>query len=96
MKNRRHDGTHGDDCFGCRIQTIQMAPSATPSRVNNVPPRTPDPAWERGRAGETRRDGSFMPYLTSDFKPIGVKQMQEKRAIYEGARHRQLAETPNA
>lgn len=27
-----HDGSHGDDCFGCRIKTVGFAPSATPSR----------------------------------------------------------------
>lgn len=29
---RTHWGQHGDECFGCRIQTVSIAPSATPSR----------------------------------------------------------------
>lgn len=90
---KTHDGSHGDDCFGCRIQTVGFAPSAMPTRRNMVPPRAPDPAWERGRAGERRVDGSWMPYLTASGDPIGVKQMQDKRAIYERARKRQLAAT---
>lgn len=91
MKQIRHDGSHGDDCFGCRIKTIQIAASATPTRRNNVAPRKPDPAWERGRAGEHRVDGSFMPYLKPDLSPIGVKHMQDKRTVYETSRKDQLA-----
>lgn len=29
---KTHDGSHGEDCFGCRIQTVSFAASAMPSR----------------------------------------------------------------
>jgi hypothetical protein len=41
------------------------------------------PSWERGTKGETRPDGSFMPYLGSDGEPIPVKQWAENRSGYE-------------
>jgi hypothetical protein len=40
-------------------------------------------SWEAGRAGEHRRDGSFMPYLGGDGQPIGVKDWGENRRRYE-------------
>lgn len=43
----------------------------------------PNPAWERGIKGETRRDGSFMPYLGADGQPIRVKDWGENRRKYE-------------
>lgn len=85
-----HDGSHGDDCYGCRIKSIQLSPAATPTRHNRVAPRKPDPAWERGRAGERRVDGSFMPYLHGDGTPVGVKHMQDRRGHLEAARKAQL------
>jgi hypothetical protein len=29
---RTHTGQHGDGCFGCKIQTVQIAATATPTR----------------------------------------------------------------
>lgn len=70
-----------DDCWGCRIRAkgVQVSPSATPSRRNTIPPRTADPAWERGLAGERRCDGSFMPYLNEHGSPLHVKEAGERR-----------------
>lgn len=28
----RHDGSHGDDCFGCRIKTVAISAEAMPTR----------------------------------------------------------------
>lgn len=86
--NKTHDGRHGPECFGCRIQDkgIQFAPSATPSRMNDRPPRSADPAWERGIAGEHRRDGSFMPFIhESTMNPIHLKEWSENGHRYTEA-----------
>ena len=66
------------------IQVPQISPSSLPSRMNKIPPRKADPAWERGIAGEHRRDGSFVPYLGSNGKQIGVKEFADNRSKYEG------------
>src|SRR5690606_12926783 len=67
--------------YGCvlRAKGIAVAPTATPTRANRVPPRKADPAWERGVAGEYRRDGSFMPYVHPNGSPIHVKEAGERR-----------------
>jgi hypothetical protein len=49
-----------------------------------------EPSWEKGQAGETRVDGSFMPYLDKNLEPIGVKEMADNRSSLEAVRHRQL------
>ena len=41
-------------------------------------------------AGETRPDGSFMPYLDGQLNEIGVKEMAENRRSLEAIRHQQL------
>lgn len=43
----------------------------------------PNMAWEKGISGEHRPDGSFMPYVTPDLKPITVKQFADQRGNYE-------------
>jgi hypothetical protein len=48
------------------------------------------PSWEAGVTGETRRDGSFMPYLDRSLQPIGVKEMADNRTKLEAIRHKQL------
>lgn len=71
------------DCFGCRIRTINFAPSAMPSRMNKTAPRKPDPAWERGIATDERG----MPYLKANSTtPMGVKEAAEKRHEIESRR----------
>lgn len=87
---RRHWGQHDDDCFACRVQTIQIDPRATPSRRNNIEPRRPDPAWERGIPTDSRG----MPYLTKDGSPMGVKEFGENRHRIEEHR-RQLHNSPD-
>ena len=65
------------------LQAANIAPSSMPSRMNKVPPPKADPAWERGIAGEHRRDGSFVPYLDSNGNRIGVKKFADNRSKYE-------------
>lgn len=68
--------------YGCRVKAkgIQVAPSATPSRRNDAAPAKANPVWERGRVGERRPDGSWMPYLSPKTgKPMGVKEFAQGR-----------------
>lgn len=85
MIEKTHDGRHGPDCFGCRIQNVQLTPSATPSRnADKFVYRPPtEPSWEKGIAGEHRPGGGFMPILKpGTTTPMGVKEYSEnKRAI---------------
>ena len=74
------------DCGGT-VKRILQAPALTaaaaPSRMNKVPPPQANPAWERGIAGEHRRDGSFVPYVHADGSRIGVKEFADNRTKYE-------------
>jgi hypothetical protein len=95
---RTHDGPHGgenydEDCYGCRLKAknLSLSPSATPTRKRNQPFRPmKQPSWEAGVAGETRPDGSFMPYLNKNLNEIGVKEMADNRQSLEAVRHQQL------
>ena len=40
--------------------------------------------WERGKAGEHRADGSFVPYVKSDGDHIPIKEFADNRSKYEG------------
>ena len=74
------------DC-GEAVKRILQAPALTaaaaPSRKNKVPPPQANPAWEKGIAGEHRRDGSFVPYVHTDGSRIGVKEFADNRTKYE-------------
>lgn len=82
--------------YGCRLRAkgIAIAPSATPSRMNQKPPPKANPAWERGVAGEHRVDGSFMPYVNEHGSPIHLKEFGEKRKQF-GDRVKRLKGDPN-
>lgn len=73
--------TYDPDCYGCRLRAkaIGLSSAAIPSRQNAIPPRKADPAWERGVAGTHRPDGTFVPFLTKDLNPMGVKEYGENR-----------------
>ena len=74
------------DC-GEAVRRVLQAPALTadaaPSTKNKVPPPQANPVWEKGIAGEHRRDGSFAPYLDSEGKRIGVKKFADNRKKYE-------------
>ena len=74
------------DCGGTVKRILQvpaLTAAAAPSRMNKVPPPQANPAWERGIAGETRRDGSFVTYLDKEGGRIGVKDFVDNRKKYE-------------
>jgi len=74
------------DCGGT-VKRILQAPALTaaaaPSRMNKVPPPKANPAWEKGIAGQHRRDGSFVPYVHADGSRIGVKEFADNRTKFE-------------
>jgi hypothetical protein len=83
------------DCGEETAKRILQAPALTaeaaPSQMNKVPPPQANPTWEKGISGEHRRDGSFVPYLDSEGKNIGVKKFADNRKKYE----RKLREVRN-
>lgn len=66
--------------------TLNLDPRATPSRRNGIPPRKPDPAWERGRVTEERPGGFRVPILNSEGQPLGVKEHADNRRAIESRR----------
>jgi hypothetical protein len=96
---------HPPDCdctsLGCTIRRgggLQIPPSATPTRTPQFAPRQPRfNSWEKGVAGETRPDGSFMPYLATDeagdTRQVHVKEWSESPHL-RAIRARQLSEHP--
>lgn len=95
---RTHSGPHGGEnfdpaCYGCKLKekNLSLASAAVPTRGRRQPFRPMrEPSWEAGTAGETRKDGSFMPYLGADLNPIGVKDMADNRSRLETIRKDQL------
>lgn len=80
---KRHQGQHGDDCFGCRIQNINVSPAAMPSRYNKNPPKiVPHNSWENAIPTDSRN----MPFLGRDLEPISQKRYVENRHRIEQAR----------
>jgi hypothetical protein len=72
--------------YGCRIRLkgIQVSPAATPSRRRFKPRKPVGPSWEKGRAGEVRPDGSWMPYLSPKTgRPMGVKEYADGRGHFD-------------
>lgn len=78
---RTHFGQH-DDCGPCRWQTVAVAPSAMPSRHNNVPTSAESHnAWERG---EVRDKATGLPIVDGpDMNPVGLHEWQNLRSRYE-------------
>lgn len=96
--SRNHEGPHSreepvEGCYGCQLKAkdFSLSAAAAPSRQNNVRPRQPDqPSWEKGRAGEHRADGSFMPYTDANLRTIPIKEYGEKRHKLDSIRRQQL------
>lgn len=91
-KHRAEHPERVDGCLACKLDTIQL--DAGKFGHSHARPRTPDNPWERGRAGEFRRDGSFMPLLNPDWSPMGVKQAVNRRPEIEAQRRRNAAGIP--
>ena len=75
----------GKDSAKRILQSPALTADATPNRTGNkVPPRKAQPNWEKGKAGEHRADGSFVPYRKADGSPIPIKEFTDNRSKYEG------------
>jgi hypothetical protein len=77
---RKHWGQHEDGCFACKAKSVNLAPSATPSRnlgKQVFPQGTRYNAWERGVVSEPRPDGSRMPLVNKDLSYVSTKQYAE-------------------
>ena len=75
----------GKDSAKRILQSPALTADATPNRTGNkVPPRKAQPNWEKGRAGEHRADGSFVPYRKADGSTIPIKEFTDNRSKYEG------------
>lgn len=82
MKHESCDET----CFRCKIKTIQVSPSATPSRTYRPQKGLKEVnSWEKGIPLDSRN----MPLIKKDMTPVGQKEYSEKRSQIEAAK-RQL------
>lgn len=86
---RTHWGQHDPTCFGCKVQSVQWSPSATPSRRNSVPPRPSQNQWEKGVATDSRG----MPLLNDKGSAIGLHELASNRSTIE-RQLRDLKRTP--
>ena len=69
------------------LRAVNLSPKVSSTRTPQVPrvPREPMNSWQRGIAGEYRRDGSFMPYIDGAGVPYGVHDFQSHRGDFERA-----------
>lgn len=80
------------DCFKCKIKTIQVSPSATPSRRKaNQKPNLGNNSWEKGIV----TDGRGMPHLSpGTIEPMPIKTyVENRRKIDEGKRRMKQADS---
>jgi hypothetical protein len=84
---RTHDGSHGDDCFGCKVRTVQLAADpfqphfnyATGQYVRNRSEF--ESALRRGADDNSRRTG-----IDHDYRPLypgDVARPSKDDAIFE-------------
>ena len=59
-----------DDAWLEKMKSIQVSPSAMPSRRNDKPPRRPNNSFEKGN----RLDDRGLPYLDKDAMPLKMKE----------------------
>lgn len=83
------DGSCVPSCsYGCELRkkNLLIAPSAMPTRMNNVPPPKANPVWERQIITDKRPDGSEMPiFRPGTTTPLRIKEYSErKREIDSG------------
>lgn len=88
---------HPDGCecplYGCELRRkgVRFSETATGVNQSRRPFRPPaNCSWEAGVAGETRPDGSRMPYLDESGHKIRIKEYGEKRSKFDDIRRRQV------
>lgn len=81
-----HDvaGCDVEGCYKCKLASLQIAPSAMPSRRNDVAPRPGNNNWEKGIV----RDAKGQPVIRpTTGKPIGLKELADNRHKIERELH---------
>ena len=66
-----------------RSLAFGRVPGSTRSGTNGIRRNNVHANWEKGIKGESRPDGSFMPYLNATGDPIRMKDWSENRHKYE-------------
>lgn len=60
---RTHDGSHGPDCFGCKIRSVHISGEAMPTRGNVARLADTEKAWDRdGEAYKRLRKDGVQPF----------------------------------
>jgi len=60
---RTHDGSHGPDCFGCKVRSVHISGEAMPSRGQVARLSATEKAWDRdGEAYKRLRKDGVQPY----------------------------------
>ncbi len=83
-----HNRETGNYCPQCgrvdldALRSVQVSPSATPSRKNSVPPSRPNNSFERG----VRKDDRGIPYLDSNGKPLRLKEKFDRKLYAKAER----------
>lgn len=81
------DDAHDEDCvcFRCKLRSIQISPSAMPSRRNKIAPRGGGNSWEKGVPTNSRG----MPILDPKTgAPMGQARYAEMRSTVEEGRRK--------
>lgn len=79
----------GCDCgsYACRLRNkgVSISRAATPNKPMKGRPGSNAEynGWEKGRAGEQRPNGTFMPYLDGKGNAMSVKEFANDRPKHE-------------
>lgn len=66
-----------------KLQSLTWKGAAGNGRFVHRP--KPNMSWEKGITGESRPDGTFMPYLDANLNPITTKGYADRRGQYDKA-----------
>jgi len=60
---RTHDGSHGPECFGCKVKSVHISGEAMPTRGQVARIASTEKAWDRdGEAYKRLRRDGVQPY----------------------------------
>ena len=74
---------HAPDCecdtYGCQLRRkgVQVSPAGMVKHNGKPPAAHRYNQWEKGKAGEHRPDGTFMPYLNKTGDAIPIKHFAQ-------------------
>lgn len=75
------------DSYGAQLREkgVQVSTAGMARRNSKPPAGSRFNNWEKGKAGEHRPDGTFMPYLDQHGGMIPIKKMAEKQFVKDEA-----------